>query len=135
MTLSIMPYALVADDDPLILMDTCSILEDAGFRVLEAGTGDEAIGILEREAQNVILLFSDVEMPGATDGFALARHAAEHWPWIEIVIASGQRQPDHGDRPEKATFIGKPFNHQMVIDHLSEKPPNGKKPAPFRNAV
>lgn len=135
MTLSTVPYALVADDDPFILMDTCSILQDAGFRVFEAGTGDEAIGILEKEAQSVILLFSDVEMPGATDGFALARHVAENWPWIEIVIASGRRLPNLGDMPEKATFIGKPFNHQMVIDHLSEKLPDGKKPAPLRNAV
>lgn len=105
MTLSTMPYALIAVDDPLIPMNTCSILEDAGFRVFEAGTGDEAIGILEREAQNVILLFSDVEMPRLTNGFALAPRAAENWPWIEIIIASGRRQPDHGDMPEKATFI------------------------------
>ncbi|WP_235518097.1 hypothetical protein [Sphingomonas sp. Leaf208] len=42
MTLSTVPYALVVDDDPLIMMDTTSILEDAGFRFYEAMDGDEA---------------------------------------------------------------------------------------------
>ncbi|WP_277984131.1 hypothetical protein [Sphingomonas faeni] len=42
MTLSTVPYALVVDDDPLIMMDTTGILEDAGFRFYEAMDGDEA---------------------------------------------------------------------------------------------
>ena len=65
------------------------ILEDAGFRCHEAMDGDTAIVLLEEQADNTILLFSDVEMPGSINGFALARHVAQHWPWIEIVIASG----------------------------------------------
>ena len=66
---------------------------------------------------DVTLLFSDVEMPGDTDGFALAHYVAEHWPWIEIVIASGNVKPGPGDMPDKATFIGKPFNDRMVHRH------------------
>lgn len=70
---STIPYALVVDDDPLILMDACDILEAAGFRVREAGTGDDAKLVLDTHGESIILLFSDVEMPGDTDGFALAR--------------------------------------------------------------
>ncbi len=40
------PLCLVVDDDPLIMMDTTSILEDAGFRFYEAMDGDEAKRIL-----------------------------------------------------------------------------------------
>ena len=132
---STIPYALVVDDDPIILMDACGILEDAGFRYYEAGTGDEAKALLEEHADNVILLFSDVEMPGAMNGFVLARHVAEHWPWIEIVIASGRVRPEASDMPEKATFIGKPFNQQMVHKHLRDKLPHGKQPEPLKRAV
>lgn len=135
MAQSTIPYALVVDDDPIILMDTCGILEDAGFRFYEAGTGEEAKALLAHEADNVILLFSDVEMPGTTNGFALARYVAEHWPWIEIVIASGRVSPQDGEMPAKATFIRKPFNHRMVHDHLRETLPDGKKPAPLKQAV
>ena len=134
MALSTAPFALVVDDDPIILMDAKGILEDAGFRAHEAATGDQAIELLNTVAGQVTLLFSDVEMPGTTDGFALARHVAEHWPWIEIVIASGRLKPADGDMPEKASFIDKPFDSDMVHGHLREKLPDGKQPEPLKTA-
>ena len=81
------------------------------------------------------MLLSDVEMPGDTDGFGLARYVEERWPHIEIVIASGRVKPELGDMPEKATFIGKPFNARMVHDHLRDKLPDRKKPGPLKQAV
>jgi CheY-like chemotaxis protein len=135
MDISSAPYALIVDDDPFILMDACGILQDAGFRTHESGTGAEAIELLETQAKSVILVFSDVEMPGDIDGFALAKHVAEHWPWIEIVIASGRIKPQAGDMPDKATFIGKPFSARLVHDHLREKLPEKKKPEPLKHTV
>jgi len=135
MTLSTMHYALVVDDDPLIMMDTTGILEDAGFRFYEAMDGDEAKRILATNWENIVLLFSDVDMPGATNGFALARHVAEHWPAIEIVIASGHVLPKAGEMPDKATFIPKPFNKQMVHRHLRKMLPDNKLPEPLKKAV
>ena len=135
MTLSTIPYALVVDDDPLIMMDTTGILEDAGFRFYEAMDGDEAKRILATNWENIVLLFSDVDMPGATNGFALARHVAEHWPAIEIVIASGHVLPKAGEMPDKATFIPKPFNKQMVHRHLRKMLPDNKLPEPLKKAV
>lgn len=135
MTASMIPYALVVDDDAFILMQACDILEDAGFRFYEASNGDEAKALLGKLADHVTLLFSDVEMPGKTNGFALARHVAEHWPWIEIVIASGRSVPSPGDMPEKATFIGKPFDNQMVHDHLRRTLPDRKKPKPLKQVI
>lgn len=129
------PWALVVDDDALILIHACNILEDAGFRYFDACTSDEAIEILEKRADDVVLLFSDVEMPGRMDGFELARYVDEHWPWIEIVIVSGNIVPQGGDMPEKATFIGKPFSGDMVHAHLQKKLPKGKQPEPLKHAV
>ncbi|WP_235518099.1 hypothetical protein [Sphingomonas sp. Leaf208] len=82
-----------------------------------------------------MLLFSDVDMPGETNGFALARHVAENWPAIEIVIASGHVLPKPGEMPEKATFISKPFNKQMVHGHLRNMLPDSKLPEPLKKAV
>lgn len=135
MNLSTIPYALVVDDDAIILVDACGILEDAGFRTHEADDGDAAILMLPEYAHTITLLFSDVDMPGDTDGFALARHVAELYPWIEIVIASGRVKPEDGDMPEKATFLSKPFSSPMVHQHLRNTLPDGKKPEPLRTAV
>ena len=135
MTLSTVPYAIVVEDDPIIMMETTYILEDAGFRVHESFDGDEAILYLSEHHGSTVLLFSDVDMPGTINGFALARHVAEHWPHIEIVIASGHVSPEIGDMPDKATFVRKPFNQRMVHGHLREILPDDKKPEPLKKAA
>lgn len=126
------PYALVVDDDGLIRMDAMYILEDAGFRTFEASDGDKAMKVLDREHAVIVLLFTDVQMPGSRDGFAVARETAARWPHIAIVVASGHLRPEPGDMPEGACFIGKPFTADMVHDHLQEILPDGRKPAPLR---
>lgn len=127
------PYALVVDDDGLIRMDAMDILEEAGFRTFEASDGDKAIALLAQEHALIVLLFTDVQMPGTRNGFAVARETARQWPHIAIVVASGQVQPSPGDMPEGACFIGKPFTAEMVHDHLRDILPDGKKPEPLRN--
>jgi hypothetical protein len=74
-------------------------------------------------------------MPGDTNGFALAHHVDQHWPAIEIVIASGRIAPAPGDMPDKAVFIAKPYNARMIHDYLRRTLPDGKKPEPLRQAV
>lgn len=121
-------FAVVVDDDALILMLASDILADAGFHTLEASSGDDAKDVIERHSEGTILLFTDVEMPGSTNGFELARYVAERWPEIEIVIASGRIAPADGDMPDKATFLSKPFSADIVRDHLRHKLPEDKKP-------
>ncbi|MBB4619189.1 hypothetical protein WR25_26017 [Diploscapter pachys] len=113
-------------------MDARSILEDAGYRCHEADDGDGAIDLLGQKAEQIMLLFSDVEMPGSLDGFELARKVFATWPWIDIVIASGRITPEPGDMPENATFISKPFTARLVHDHLRQTLPDGKKPEPLK---
>jgi CheY-like chemotaxis protein len=127
------PYALVVDDDGLIRMDAMYILQDAGFRTFEAADGDEAMVLLAREQASIVLLFTDVQMPGSRDGFAVARETARQWPHIAIVVASGQVHPKPGDMPDGGRFIGKPFTAEMVHDHLRDILPDGQKPAPLRD--
>ena len=71
------PYALVVDDDGLIRMDAMDILQEAGFRTFEASDGDKAIALLAREHTLIFLVFTDVQMPGSRDGFAVGRETAQ----------------------------------------------------------
>ena len=127
------PYALVVDDDTLIRMHALDILEEAGFLTLEASDGDQAIGLLSAHYASVVLLFTDVHMPGTRDGFAVALEVAARWPHIAIVVASGEAHPGPGDMPEGARFIAKPFSAEMVHTHLQEILPDGQKPKPLRH--
>jgi DNA-binding NtrC family response regulator len=126
------PYALVVDDDGLLRMDVAEILAQAGFRTMEAESGDAAIVVLEQHHLDIVLLFSDVEMPGSRNGFALAREASVRWPKVAIVIASGRLRPAEGEMPKGACFIGKPFSAETVHGHLKEILPDDRKPEPLR---
>lgn len=126
------PCALVVDDDALIRMDAVDILEQAGFTTFEAASGDKALVVLEEHHACVMLLFTDVQMPGQHDGFALARKVAEAYPHIAIVVASGLITPGPNDLPEGARFIAKPFSAQIVHHHLHEVLPDEHKPDPLR---
>ena len=129
------PFALAVDDDFLIRTDVAHILDRAGFRVLEAEHGDEAFALMEARHRDVVLLFTDVQMPGRLDGFALARAVAARWPHVSIVVASGRVKPEPGAMPDKALFVAKPFSAEMVHDHLQEILPDGQKPAPLKAAA
>ena len=94
-----------------------------------------ALDLLKARHLEVVLLFTDVQMPGELDGFALARCVATSWPHISIVVASGHVKPEPGTMPDKARFISKPFSATMVHAHLQEILPDGKKPEPLRHAA
>jgi len=125
------PFAVVVDDDGLILLDAESILEAAGFRTLPAYNGEQALERLEQYGNDVVLLFTDVEMPGI-DGFELARIVAKRWPDVGILVASGRLKPAEGDMPPGATFVGKPFAADVIHDRLDKILPDGKKPEPLK---
>ena len=126
------PYALVTDDDAMIRMVIADILEDAGFRTHEAMDAEEALRVLHEHYASIVLLFTDVDMPGPMDGFGLARETARHWPHISILVASGQRKPGPDDMPEGAHFVGKPFSAGVVRDQLKQMLPDGQKPDPLK---
>lgn len=135
MSKSTVPFALAVEDDPFVQMEFNEIVQEAGFRCDSADDGDAAKEMLPLFAESITLLFSDVEMPGATNGFDLARHLAEQYPWIEIVIASGRMKPSEGDMPPEVTLISKPFSAAMIHDHFREILPDGKKPEPLKRAA
>ncbi|RZJ00710.1 MAG: response regulator [Brevundimonas sp.] len=110
--------ALVVTGIALTRMDACAILESEGFRCLSAESGDAAMVVLEVQGDLINLVFVDNQMPGQTDGPALARFVAERWPHIEVVIASAV--PAHSDLnlPATASVTAKPFNEHLIHRHL-----------------
>ncbi len=108
---------LIVEDEPLVRMMVIELFEDEGFEVLEAADADQALGIL-RHRSDVALLFTDVEMPGSLDGYALARWVHVHRPAMKTMIVSGRALPGVGDVPEGAAFVGKPYDYDDVMHRV-----------------
>lgn len=116
-------------------MDAADILSAAGFRPIEAQNVDAAEVLLIEYADEIVLLFTDVQMPGSRNGFDLARMTAECWPEIGILVASGLANPYAGLMPDGAMFLRKPFHAEVIYDRLQVLLPDGKKPEPLLQRV
>ena len=115
-----MHVVVVAEDEPLIRMVVAQLLTDEGFKVWEAEHAEEALAILEAEAEGVHVLFTHVWMPGEMDGLALSHHVNAHWPWMGLLVTSAHATLTVDDLPEGGRFLPKPYQHDHVVQHVRE---------------
>lgn len=114
---------IIVEDEPLIRLMAADVLADAGYAVLEADSADQALTVLQAEAGQIDVLFTDVHMPGELDGLALAHHAMQHWPWIGQLITSGRAHPAINAMPLGSRFLPKPYRTGEIIEHLQQLVP------------
>jgi CheY-like chemotaxis protein len=63
---------VVVEDETITRLVACATLADAGFHVLETDNIDHALALLRARAREVHAIFTDVHVPGSTNGLALA---------------------------------------------------------------
>ena len=99
-------------------------LLDLGFVVIEAENGSEAMQILAH-TPGVVLLLSDVVMPGGIDGRALAAHARDRCGVARVVLMSGYA-PEGAQRSD-VPLLAKPFTRRQLAALLEGMPaPDGQ---------
>ncbi|WP_438617867.1 response regulator [Oryzifoliimicrobium ureilyticus] len=108
---------LVVEDEPLLRMMALDLVEEAGFEPIEARDADEAITILEART-DIIVVFTDIDMPGSMSGLKLAAAIRNRWPPIEIIITSGKFRLDDSSIPARTVFFPKPYDHGEVVAAL-----------------
>jgi two-component system, response regulator PdtaR len=113
------PVILIVEDEALVRLSAVGMLEDAGFRMIEAVNSDEALELLEADS-NIELLFTDVNMPGTMDGLALARRVHDRWPHIGIMVASAKSMPQPDELPAGSRYEQKPYSPAIVVRHARE---------------
>ena len=106
---------LLVEDEALVRWVAHEALEDAGYQVIEAENADQALAVLS-ERRDVGLLFTDINMPGAMDGLALAELVNARWPDIQLVVTSGRglERPV----PDSGRFLRKPYSIGELTDAM-----------------
>ena len=131
------PSVLVVDDEPMIRGLLGAILGDAGYRVLEAVDGEDALSVYRQHADDVDLVILDVMMP-RMDGRATLQNLKARWPHVKVLLASGFT-PEVVGRDLLALdgvlgFIQKPFDQGLLLRWVAEGVrPDGRK-GPGRHA-
>jgi signal transduction histidine kinase len=113
---------LVAEDEPLVRVLVRKTLTQAGYRVLEAGGGEEALQLAARHDGTIHLLVTDVVMPGMS-GRELMRRLAEVRPSVKVLYMSGysdEAVERHGVLDPGTAFIQKPFTPSVLARRVRE---------------
>jgi CheY-like chemotaxis protein len=110
---------LVVEDEVLIRLVLAAHLRGCGYRVIEAASGEEAVQVLESD-QNLEVLFTDVHLPGAIDGFALSRWAKRLRPGIKVVITSGTERAAQqaSDLCDDEPYLTKPYDPAALVREI-----------------
>jgi signal transduction histidine kinase len=125
---------LVVDDDPIVLAGTAAMLEDLGHIATEVESAENALQILQSDA-NIDLVLTDHAMPGMT-GTELAKHIRRNWPELAVVIATGYAELP-GELDAGVPRLSKPYRQQdlaVLVARLVGEQPNAR-PAPLNTAV
>ena len=114
------PVLLVVEDDFLVRLTLVDALSDLGFEILEAEDARSALSLL-CDRPDIELMLSDINLPGGSDGFALARAARVIRPRLPVIYASGRysRAEPH-QQVEGARFIAKPFTPTLAAVVIHE---------------
>jgi CheY-like chemotaxis protein len=117
---------LMVEDNPDVRLMGATLLEEAGFEVHQAGDADEALAMV-MEGLAFDLLFTDIVMPGALDGVALAAEVRRLQPGVPVLLTTGwgDRANDHGG----LELIGKPYRAPELTQKIQALLDGAKRPA------
>lgn len=111
---------LVVEDEPRVKKFAVRCLKSAGYSVVTASSGDEAIDKL-KEDSSYDVLFSDVVMPGGMSGRDLAREVARDYPHIKIQLATGFEDVSGELREVEGTpILDKPYGKEELVSALQK---------------
>ncbi|WP_046869236.1 response regulator [Microvirga massiliensis] len=106
---------LVVEDEPEVRSLAATLLEETDLQVVELDSADAALAFLENRADEVVMVFTDVALPGKFDGVDLTLACAARWPHIRVLVTSGRVRLPNDGLPKTARFIPKPWRAFDVL--------------------
>jgi two-component system, cell cycle sensor histidine kinase and response regulator CckA len=113
---------LVVDDEEMVLDLVYTVLSGAGYNVMRAGSGREAIALCQTYAGPIHLAILDVMMP-VMSGPELCSCLHDHLPSVRNLFMSGYSQDKfaiHGVQVGPDDFLGKPFTIATLLGRVKE---------------
>ena len=108
---------LLVEDEPMVRTVAERALTRHGYTVVTANNGEEALEVLGRIGDSIVLLITDVVMP-AMDGPTMVRQARLTWPKLPILFMSGyaEEQLRKSIDIDNVLFLPKPFSVQELAE-------------------
>jgi len=113
---------LCVDDEPLVRMVAVEMLEELGYKVLEADDAPSAMRLLEARP-DIDLLVTDVGLPNGMNGRQLADAARAQRPELRVLFVTGYAENavlNHGHLQQGMHVLTKPFAADALARKVSE---------------
>jgi DNA-binding NtrC family response regulator len=116
-------HILIVEDSPDVLALSREILEEIGYHVSTAETGEEALALFKTfEPGSVELLFTDLVMPGGINAIVLAEHVAKLDPHLPVLMTTGYNEElvIDGSLASGLDVLGKPYRRTDLLDRVRQ---------------
>jgi signal transduction histidine kinase/HAMP domain-containing protein/ActR/RegA family two-component response regulator len=114
---------LVVEDEPVLRDLAQLILQDCGYRVVQAASGVEALTVWQKNQGAIDLLLTDVVMPDGLSGKDLAESLIGYKPTLKVVFTSGYNVDDLGTefiQNNQSHFLQKPYSRYTVAKAVKD---------------
>jgi two-component system cell cycle sensor histidine kinase/response regulator CckA len=114
---------LLVEDEATVRLLCRAVLERAGYRVIEAANGVEALRLWKARTEHVHLLLTDIVMPAGVDGRALAQQLQADAPKLKVIFTSGYSAEIAGRElvlSEGQNFLQKPCPPQKLLETVRQ---------------
>ena len=106
---------LVVEDEAKIRKLVVEGLKGAGFDVLEAESGEQALDLLRQHGDAIGWLFTDIRLPGVINGWNVAFEYRFHNPTRPVVYATGY-DPASGSPVHGSIVFQKPYRPSQIVE-------------------
>lgn len=116
---------LVVDDDPAVLTIARTVLQGAGFQVIETRSADDALVICEAESgagREISLIILDLTLPGGMTGMEMLERLKQMGSEIRVVASSGYFDESAAQAAQRKGFTGilpKPYSAEKLLKVVS----------------
>ncbi|MGX5829943.1 response regulator transcription factor [Mesorhizobium sp. 43Arga] len=111
---------LVVEDEPMILLDLESGLEESGFNVVGVNSAAQALSAFDADPGSFNALISDIRLGDGKSGWDVARHIRQGNAMMPVIYISGDSAPQWGaEGVPESIMITKPFALPQIITALS----------------
>jgi CheY-like chemotaxis protein len=124
-------HVLVVEDECLIRMLVCNLLEEAGYVCIEAASAIEALALLDSKLCRPALLVTDFNLGLGPNGQMLATEAVRRMPGLPVIFMTGNPE-SFDDYPFRAAerLVAKPFAGTDLVERAAALLPLAHLPRP-----
>jgi two-component system cell cycle sensor histidine kinase/response regulator CckA len=116
----------LVEDEDAVRSFSVRALQNKGYEVFEANSGDNALELLTEKKPKIDLMVSDVMMPGM-DGIELGKHVRKLYPGLKIIFMSGYTEDKFkDDMGVDIHFLAKPFTLKQLAEKVKDVLDGGK---------